>query len=376
MRRLVPMAGVLALVAVLAVGLFVARGAGGGWTEEERGRIASLSLSSLPPLPPDPSNAVADDPAAAALGKALFFDTRLSGNGRVACATCHVPDRQFQDGTPLAHGIGTTTRRTMPVAGTAYSPWMFWDGRADSQWAQALGPLENRNEHGTSRAAVVQILSAHYAADYSAVFGRAPDAEPVDRAFSNAGKAIAAFERTLLPPHTRFDDYADAVAGGQPSQALSEQEVDGLRLFIGKANCLNCHNGPLLTDQSFHNTGVPSVPGLPEDTGRATAVAIVQNNPFNCLGAFSDAQPGECAELTYMKTTGEDLVRAYKAPSLRGVAQRAPFMHAGQFASLEQAVAHYNAAPAAPAGHTELVPLGLTADERAALVAFLRTLQP
>src|SRR5690606_11535222 len=91
------------------------------WTEKERQRIASLSLSNLPALPPDPSNAVADVPAAAALGRKLFFDTRLSSNGEVACASCHLPDRQFQDGLPLGRGIGETPRRTMPIAGTAYS---------------------------------------------------------------------------------------------------------------------------------------------------------------------------------------------------------------------------------------------------------------
>ncbi len=140
MRRALPFAGAAVLLLVLALGLFVARGEGTNWSAEERQRIQSLSLAALPPLPADPSNAVADDPPAAALGKALFFDTRLSGNGKVACATCHLPEKQFQDGTPLARGIGETTRRTMPIAGTAYSPWMFWDGRADSQWAQALGP--------------------------------------------------------------------------------------------------------------------------------------------------------------------------------------------------------------------------------------------
>src|SRR5690606_15553813 len=107
----------------------------------------SLSIKSLPPLPPDPSNRYGDDPRAAALGHQLFFDTRLSANGKVSCATCHDPGRDFQDGLPLAVGVGTNTRRTMPIAGTAYSPWMFWDGRKDSQWSQALGPLESPVEH-------------------------------------------------------------------------------------------------------------------------------------------------------------------------------------------------------------------------------------
>jgi cytochrome c peroxidase len=113
------------------------------WTNEEVATLRSLWIGSLPQLPLDPSNRVADDPRAVALGKRLFFDERLSVNGKVACASCHQPVLLFQDGRPLARGVGTTTRKTMAIAGTAYSPWLFWDGRKDSQWAQALGPLES-----------------------------------------------------------------------------------------------------------------------------------------------------------------------------------------------------------------------------------------
>ena len=372
------------------------------WSPAETKLIASLSLSTLPKLPPDPSNAFGDDPEAAALGRALFFDTRLSGNGKVACASCHVPDRQFQDSTPLATGMGQTNRRTMPIAGTAYSPWLFWDGRRDSQWAQALGPLESLVEHGADRAQIARLLAANYAADYEAVFGPLPKVtalpehasplgsevakaawaslaeqqrEEVNRVFANVGKAIAAFERTIEPRPTRFDAYADAlVAGNAMEGLLTPLEVDGLRLFVGKGECTKCHNGPLLTDQHFHNTGVPAVAGLPEDRGRIVAIAQVLADPFNCLGAYSDAGPADCAELRYMDDEGEDLVRAYKPPSLRGVADRAPYMHAGQFATLAAVVHHYNAAPAAPGGHSELKPMAMSEAELAALEAFLRTL--
>jgi hypothetical protein len=130
------------------------------WSAEETALITALSLSQLPELPPDPSNRVADDPAAAALGEQLFADTRLSSNGEVSCASCHLPERQFQDDLALAKGVGVTTRRTMPIAGTAYSPWLFWDGRKDSQWSQALGPLESAVEHGGDGEAEVDDLPA------------------------------------------------------------------------------------------------------------------------------------------------------------------------------------------------------------------------
>ena len=160
------------------------------------------------------------------------------------------------------------------------------------------------------------------------------------------------------------------------SGLFSDQETQGLRLFIGDGGCTNCHNGPLLTDNYFHNTGVPAVPGLPEDLGRSVATAQVLEDPFNCLGKYSDAGPDDCVELQYLASGGHDLIRAYKSPSLRGVADRAPYMHAGQFGTLSDVLEHYNTAPTAPAGHSEIAPLSLTADEIAALEAFLKALSP
>ncbi len=373
-----------------------------GWSAAEAKLIASLSLAALPLLPPDPSNSFGDDPAAASLGRALFFDTRLSGNGKVACASCHLPDRQFQDGTPLATGMGQTSRRTMPIAGTAYSPWLFWDGRKDSQWSQALGPLESLVEHGADRTQIAHLIAANYSVEYQAVFGPLPETaelpehaspvstdaaklvwselaeqerDEVNQVFANVGKAIAAFERTIEPFPSRFDAYADALAAGQDTTGiLSPAELEGLRLFVGKGECTKCHNGPLLTDQHFHNTGVPAVAGLPVDEGRIVATAQVLADPFNCLGPYSDAGPADCAELRYMDREGHELMRAYKTPSLRGVAERAPFMHAGQIATLSDVVRHYNAAPTAPAGHSELKHLAMSDAELAAIEAFLGTL--
>jgi cytochrome c peroxidase len=156
--------------------------------------------------------------------------------------------------------------------------------------------------------------------------------------------------------------------------AFTDEEIAGLKLFIGKANCSTCHTGPRLTDDSFHNTGVPVVAGLPEDLGRATGAKQVAADPFNCLGKFSDAGPEACGELRFMVKDDPRLTRAYKPPSLRGAATRRPYMHAGQFATLEQVLDHYSRAPAAPSGETELHPLNLSERERKQLIAFLKTL--
>ena len=335
-------------------------------------------IGSLEELPPDPTNRVADDPGAAELGRQLFFDTRLSANGRVACATCHKPDQEFQDGTPLATGVGTTNRRTMPIAGTAYSPFLFWDGRKDSQWAQALGPLESPVEHGGRRDQYAQVVADHYRADYESVFGAMPmltTPDDVTAVFVSIGKAIAAYERRIQYRPSRFDAYVETLAatGRAPESVLTPDEVAGLKLFTGKANCTQCHNGPLFTNNEFHNTGVPAAPELPADLGRMTGSKGVLSDEFNCRSKWSDAREA-CKELEFMAVASHEQERAFKVPSLRNVAERAPYMHAGQLGSLTDVLAHYNRAPAAPAGHTELKPLKLNARELRQLEAFLRTL--
>lgn len=400
-----------AVVASLVPGLMctmlvtaAASHAGPRWTAAEKAMLKSLSLASLEQLQPDPSNRFGDDPRAAALGKALFFDTRLSGNGNVSCATCHVPTRDFQDGVPLAHGVGTTARRTMPIVGTAHNAWFFWDGRASSQWEQALGPLESAVEHGGTRTQYAHVIHEHYGDQYEAVFGALPSLtalprragpvadsaareawariasarqDDISRVYANIGKAIAAYERQLEPTPTRFDRYVDAELAGRAHDSTSSftaNEEAGLRLFIGKANCSNCHNGALFSDQHFHNTGIPQATQLPPDSGRTTGVRQALAGEFSCTSRYSDAKPDDCEELRFATTEGAELVRAYKTPSLRNVANHAPYMHAGQFATLDQVLAHYNRAPSAPFGHSELKPLRLSPVEVRQLAAFLQTL--
>ena len=372
-------AATLIAITTLSFVAYVAASRGGLWRVDEIEQLRSLSLAQLEPLPPDPSNRVADEPRAVALGHRLFFDTRLSSNGKVSCATCHIPNREFQDDKPLANGVGTTGRRTMPVAGTAYAPFLFWDGRKDSLWSQALGPLESPVEHGGSRAQYAHVVAAHYRNEYEQLFGPLPDLtqrDGVTAVFVNIGKSIAAYERRIQYGPSRFDRYVDALSKGgrAPDDVLTGEETAGLRLFIGKANCTQCHNGPLLTNNEFHNTGVAKGTAPEVDRGRMAGARGVLGDEFNCKSKWSDAKPEQCAELDFLVTDSHELERAFKVPSLRNVADRAPYMHAGQLATLDDVVAHYNNAPAAPAGHSELKPLRLSATEVRQLTAFLRTL--
>ncbi len=383
------------------------------WMPEDLQTLAAMQRAQTGPRPADPSNIHERSGNAASLGRVLFNDPRLSRNRLVSCASCHAPAGQFEDGRPVGQGVGTGKRRTMPVMGAAGAPFLFWDGRKDSLWSQALGPMEDAAEHGGNRVRFVRLMQVHYATQYEQVFGPLPaisslppDASPlgtqderaawaalppdtqqrVNRVFANMGKAIAAYESRVQVGPSRFDQYVGSTlaADRRGQDVLTVQEVRGLRLFLGKGQCITCHNGPMLSDQAFHNTGVPpSDPGRP-DRGRADAIAKLLRDEFNCLGRYSDAKPEQCGELNFLAKDDPAHLGAFRTPSLRNVADRAPYMHAGQIATLQDVVRHYVEAPDAAIGRSELARPGEAPGQRQAirlsprdvedLVAFLGTL--
>jgi len=377
------------------------------WSDDEKRLISSLWIGSLPPVPDDPSNAVDTVPLAAELGHALFFDARLSANNQISCAFCHRPDMRFTDRMDKASALGQSRRNTPSIVGLAFSPWLYWDGRRDSLWSQALSPLEDSQEQGGNRMAIARLVTSdkEYASQYEIIFRELPDfsdrsrfpdnAAPdlhndwsdawagmmdtdqqlVNQTFANVGKAIAAYERLMVPSPSRFDQYAEAIINNDaPGDIFSNDEVKGLRLFIGKGRCMECHNGPLFTNNEFHNTGILSYPGDLPDRGRIDGVREVRQNKFNCLGPYSDAGEGQCLELTHARE-GIELIGALKTPSLRNLAGTAPYMHKGQIATLSETLNHYNRAPLAMIGHNEAEePLELLPFEIKQLEAFLLTL--
>ncbi len=378
------------------------------WTAAERRVI--LSLSPAPALAADPSNRLADDPRAAMLGLQLFFDKRLSGNGQVACATCHQPERWFSDGKVVAQGVATGRRNTPTLLDTHALPFLFADGRKDSLWSQALGPLEDPGEHGTDRLAVTLHIASTYRPAYEALFPALPPAaalqqlgaharpdplhsdqphhqawqalspqqqQLINAVFANVGKLLAAYVRQLRSQPADFDRYVSALRDGRPDadQLLSLPARRGLRAFIGPAGCVNCHNGPGLTDKSFHNLGLPQASSLaPWEPGRSLGASQVLLDPFRCGSEHSDTK--DCPELTYLRPEFEDFVGAFKTPSLRNVAQTAPYMHTGQLASLAEVLVFYRTLPVPPLpGHRDgtLRPLDTRVEDRD-LEAFLRAL--
>ncbi len=372
-----------------------------------------LQLSPLPAPPADPSNAVADDRAAAEFGRQLFFDRRLSGRGDTSCATCHDPQRAWSDGR-VAHDLDSRFRRNVPsLRNSAYNRWYYWDGRADSAWAQALGPIEHPGEMAGDRLAVTRVIAddPDLRRRYENLFGSLPknidevrhfpphampmEASPGDarhqawlsmregdrrdsnRIFSNVGKAIAAFERDILHSDSAFDRYVAALRRGDPkADALLRSDARrGLRLFVGRGACTLCHSGPMLSDGEFHDVGIALGQGMRIDPGRHRGVMNLLASPFTRIGEYSDA-PEEHPPIRYLDLQSDQLGQ-FKTPSLRGVADTAPYMHDGRFADLRAVVEFYSTRRGARViGHPTslLQPLDLDDTEIDDLVAFLRSL--
>jgi cytochrome c peroxidase len=387
---------------------------------------AISTLSPLPdPLPPDPTNAWSDDPAAAVLGQKLFFDPSPAGpivepddgengglgalgdTGKVSCASCHMPDDGwFQDlrsnppGTSL--GVDWSGRNSPPVVNAAYYEWFKWDGGSDRMWVQALGTTEGAKTHDSSRLAVAHNIAARYRAGYDAIFpepldpelgvasARFPatgkpgdpgydamaeaDKEHVTRILVNYAKVIHAYQRRLLSRDAPFDRYVDGEL-----DAISPSAKRGLKLFIGRAGCVGCHNTPLFSDNNFHNVGIPQegefVTPADQESGRYQAVQSILGAEFSSDSVWSDDQTTLLLDALSLT---DDLRGMFRTKHLRQIAETAPYMHTGQFETLREVIQHYvgGGAPGGFQGEKDglLAGLNLTSEQVDDLVAFLETL--
>ena len=305
----------------------------------------------------------------------------------------------------------------MALWNVAYSDWFFWDGRVDTLWGQALQPLEEPAEHATTRLAVMHVVhdDALLRAEYEAIFGALPelddevrfppsgrpddedpagaaawagmtddDRHAVNVAFVNVGKALAAYERKLVSRRAPFDVFAEGLLEGDAEKltVLDESAQRGLKLFVGRANCRDCHAGPNFSTGSFHSNGVPPTDGgAPTDAGRYEGIARVKQADFTVGGRYSDAGPeARAAALDKVQSLERDRESwgTFKTPTLRNVALSAPYMHQGQVATLRDVLRHYNTLENSVLtgrhAETVLTPLGLTDDELADLEAFLHAL--
>ena len=333
------------------------------FSEDEWGLLSEIKVPGAPPS--DPSNEVADSAAAAAFGKTLFSDKLLSPSGTVACSTCHDPLKQFSDGLQTSVAAQTGDRNAPQIALAAHSRWQFWDGRADSLWAQALGPFENEKEYASSRLYVAHQIVDRYSETYASIFAKYPlpdlsllpaagkpgDAAydaltptqraDVTRVYVNVGKSIAAFERTLRVQKNPIDDY---IAGDM--NALTNLQKHGLKTFA-RVGCLQCHYGPTLTDDAFHNVRFPTgrTDGMP-DRGRIDGIPQLLAGEFLGTGVYSDS-PTTARTFSGL-VAGERSLGSFKTPSLRGIVGSAPFGHGGTVPTLAGVADHYRTAGLPP----------------------------
>jgi cytochrome c peroxidase len=311
--------------------------------DEPEGAQAQLSADALaalkarfarPAFVPHPAD---NAPSAAriALGRRLFEDQELSSTGTIACASCHDPRLSFSDGEPTSKGVTgkRLLRHTPTLWNVAFSPLQFWDGRAASLEAQVRFPVEHPDEMGDALENAVLRLSRHesYARQFAEAF-------PDDRKISpdNIARALAAYERTLISPPTRFDRWIAGEAG-----ALTPAEVNGFATFAGKGRCIACHSGFAFTDRGFYDIGLPG-----GDKGRGKEIGLPAAD------------------------------HAFKTPTLRELAWTAPYMHDGSLATLEDVVRHYERGGVARPTRSKDLPrnLELTDEQRADLIAFLESL--
>ena len=267
------------------------------------------------------------------LGRQLFFDSRLSRDNTVSCASCHDPQRGWSNGEAVATGVrGQKGGRSAPtIINAAYHPLQFWDGRAKGLEGQALGPIQNPIEMDLSLDELIERLGkiSGYLEQFQAAFS---DSLTTD----NVARAIASFERTVLSGNAPYDKFKAGDAS-----ALSEEAQAGRKIFFGKANCSACHAGSNFSDAGFHNLGIGINADEP-DIGRMS-----QSKLLGDRGSF-------------------------KTPTLREIARTAPYMHDGRFASLDEVIEFYvKGAIPNPQLDEEIFPLKLTPEEKKALKTFL-----
>ena len=276
------------------------------------------------PVPYDPTNRVSGKPEAIELGTHLFFDQRLSGGGTKACASCHVPDRNWTDNLRRGVGMAEVDRNTPTLMNLLGQRWYGWDGAADSLWSQSLRPIVDTRELAATPRHVAQLMRSdeQLSCRYRRVFGAPPSPTDDEAVFVDVGKALAAFQETLMRGRTPFDQFRDALARGESpsSSGYSEPAQRGLLIFVGKGGCTSCHSGPNFTNGEFFNTGLSRfAPRGKPDPGRQAGIRRLLASRFNLLGPYNDDTTGASAARTRQVSLGEENFGEFKVPSLRNL---------------------------------------------------------
>ena len=299
-------------------------------------------------VPRDPGNRVSGNVKAIELGRQLFRDPRMSPVGYIACVTCHQPDRAFTDVKARAHGLADLPRNTPALANLSLQRWYGWGGGSDSLWMASIKPILDAREFDGNAGLVRRLFvrEPEMAACYRSVFGASPLRGDLQHTVVNVGKALAAFVETLVTARTPFDDFRDAVVRGDSVRAAAYPAgaLRGLKLFIGRAGCVSCHNGPNFSDGEFHPGVTPpqhSAAALSlVDSGRLGDARALKASAFNLTGASNDDRTRRNAGATRRLAVHDGLSGRYRTPSLRNVSVTAPYFHNGQTDDLHDALQH------------------------------------
>lgn len=321
----------------------------------------------------DPTNRVSGKPDAVELGTLLFFDQRLSGSGTRACASCHVPDRNWTDNLRRGVGMAEVDRNTPTLVNVRGQRWYGWDGATDSLWSQSLRPIVDARELAATPRHVANLVrdDEQLACHYRKVFGAPPSRTDDEAVFVNVGKVLAAFQETLFSGRTPFDQFRDALARGESPASLSYSTPAqrGLQLFVGKGGCTACHSGPNFTNGEFFNTGLSRFePPRKPDPGRDAGIRQLRGSRFNLLGPYNDDATGASAAHTRQVAMERGNYGGFKVPPLRNLMLTAPYGHDGDVETIAEVVRlHANDGPRAGA-------VNLTPREQTDLVVFLESL--
>ena len=336
------------------------------------------------PAPADPTNRVSGQADAIELGTRLFFDQRLSAKGTVACASCHVPERNWTDNLRRGVGMSEVDRNTPTIMNLAASRWYAWDGASDSLWSQSLRPILDERELAATPRHVAQLVRSdeQLSCRYRKAFGTAPSPTDDEAVLVGVGKALAAFQETLASGRTPFDRFRDALAGVErPSLGdYSEPAQRGLKIFIGKGGCTTCHSGPNFTNGEFYYTGLSRLaPRGEPDPGRQAGIRRLMESRFNLLSPYNDDKTGASAART--REASLEKAKAhfgeFKVPSLRNLILTAPYGRDGSVETLAEVVRHYSGLDAVNLNAkdgTPAKPPNLTAREQTDLIVFLQSL--
>jgi cytochrome c peroxidase len=312
-------------------------------------KALALSLGPWPPAPQiDKTNRVSGQRMAAELGRQLFRDPRLSPVGYIGCVTCHQPDRGFTDLKARAHGLADLVRNTPTVLNVGHQAWYGWGGSSDSLWMASIRPILDPREMDSNPAHVAHLFvrDPELAACYKKVFKESPQGNP-ERTLVNVGKALAAYQETLVTGRTPFDNYRDGLQVGVlkavPGFGMEAQR--GLKLFVGSAGCISCHSGPTLSDGKFHRVAADPVRAfMPEgDSGRLEGLKAWRTNPLNLLGRFNDDKSKSAVKTLNKSASASqepEVNGQFRTPRLRNVSFTGPYLHDGRHDRLQDALAH------------------------------------